>query len=157
MSSQNQNTVYDQIEQAVKFIFSWVILMPIAVIVGGKFLSQVLPQFTGAKQLLRIAVKGIMEVAATDNEVIYGFGGFILTLFIVSVYGGNEVYPLVKSKFGIDPGHFNSLCVFCSFANVVWSFGIFIMNTIFVRIYRLIKGDTSAERDRLLDQIAKKK
>lgn len=144
----------ESIEEGLKFILSWIVLTFIAIIVGGKFLSQVFPQFACPKQLLRIAFKQLIDVGATDIEVIYGFGGFILTFFSLSTYAGNDIYLIVKHNFGIDPGHFSSLSIFCSFATVTWSFSLYMIFILFNRIYRSITRDISSERDKLIDKLS---
>lgn len=105
----------------VKVIFSWMILMPIAVIVSGRMLAQRFKLAGGSQQLFEIPIKGVLVIGAKNDEVTLGFAGFFFTLFLVALAGGKNIYDLVKSHFGIDPGHFNSLCIFSSFATVVWS------------------------------------
>jgi hypothetical protein len=123
---------------------------------GGKFLSQVFPNFSCSKQLLRIPLKNIYEITATDIEVIYGLLGFILTFFSLALYAGKDIYLMVKDKFGIDPGQFYALQLFCSFATVLWSFLLFTIYTLCSRIYRYFNRDISLERDRLIEMLAKK-
>src|SRR5215475_8527943 len=57
---------------AVKFIFSWVILMPIGVIVSGKFLSKRIPLAGVGSQILTITLPfgQFILVQATGSEVI---------------------------------------------------------------------------------------
>jgi hypothetical protein len=124
--SQTPSPVPPWLVETLKLIFSWAILMPIAVIVSGKLLAQRFNLRTRTKQLFRIPVIGVFDVQANDDEVILGFSGFITTLFLVSILAGKAVYHLFRVQFGIDPGHFNCLCIFSSFATVVWTLAVFI-------------------------------
>ena len=118
------------IDPFIKSVFSWIILMPISVIVTGKLLSKPINFTVNSTQLFQIPLK-ILVVQATQGEVVLGFSGFIITLFGLAVFDGVGIYSIVKTNFGIDPGQFNSLCMFSSFATVVWSFAVFLIHAFF--------------------------
>lgn len=144
------------IAEVVKFIFSWVILLPIAIIVSGKFLTKPVSFTVNSKQLFKIEI-GILKIQATDEEVILGFAGFIITLFISAMYGGKDVYEVVKGGFGIDPGQFNSLCIFSSFSMVLWSCVLFLTIEIARYIFQGGKEKEIEERDQLIERLRKDK
>lgn len=121
------NPVPPLLEDSIKTIFSWVILMPIAVIVSGKLLSQRFKLASGSTQIFRISIIGLFEIRADDDEVILGFSGFFVTLFLVAIIAGKLIYERFKLQFGLDPGQFNCLCIFSSFATVVWSFALYLL------------------------------
>src|SRR5688500_8373310 len=120
----NPSAAYDHLEKAIKFIFSWVVLMPISVIIGGKLLAQVLKLNVRSTQLFKITIPRLFIIQATDSEVIMGFTGFIITLVLIAVPAGPTAYAMFVKQFGVDPGHFNSLCVLSSFATVMWTFAL---------------------------------
>ena len=95
--------------------------MPVAVIVSGKMLAIRFRLTVQDKQWLKIPLPYVAKIQATGAEVILGFSGFFLTLFVITVPAGRIVYEMFRYQFGIDPGQFNSLCIFSSFATVVWS------------------------------------
>ena len=140
----------------VKFIFSWVILLPIAIIISGKFLTRPVSLKVNSKQLFKLSF-GILKIQATDEEVILGFAGFIITLFISAMYGGKDIYEAVKSGFGIDPGHFNSLCIFSSFSMVLWSCFLFIVIGLSSSIFGYFKPRELRERDDLIEKLRQDK
>ena len=111
----------------IKFVFSWVILMPVAVIVSGKLLAQRFKLVSNADDIFRIPIRGLFVIEAKNDEVVLGFSGFLLTLFIIAVAAGHIVYDLFKYQFGVDPGQFNSLCVFSSFATVLWTAILYVL------------------------------
>ncbi|MBD6968738.1 hypothetical protein G4170_19635 [Vibrio parahaemolyticus] len=104
MTNQVDEGYLEWISVIIKFIFSWLILMPIAVIVTGKLLSKPINFGSDSKQVLKIPRK-IFQIEANGGEVILGFACLIIILFLVAVIGGSDIYTLVKTNFGIDPGH----------------------------------------------------
>jgi hypothetical protein len=111
----------DQLEIILKTLFSWFFLMPIAVIISGILLSKPFNLQIETDQRFRIPVPRIFNLEANNGEVVLGFAGFIITLVILGVTGGEYIYIFFRSHFGIDPGQFNSLCILSSFITVLWS------------------------------------
>jgi hypothetical protein len=112
----------------LKFLFSWIVLLPIGVIVSGKFLAQRFKLADEAPQELRIQLKGVVLVQSTNEEVILGFAAFIITLLLIGVSAGRVAYDYFLTHFGVDPGHFNSLCVLSSFSSVFWSCLVYLVS-----------------------------
>jgi hypothetical protein len=111
------------LSDALKFIFSWVALLPIAIIVSGKFIAHI-PAFklTGQEgQMFGVRLPGVIDFVAKGDEVVYGFGLFIAEFFIVAIVAGHAVYNLVESDFGINLGQFNAICAFSAFSSVILS------------------------------------
>lgn len=117
----------------IKYIFSWLILLPIAVIVTGKLLSKPINLGSDSKQVLKIPLK-IISLEANDGEVILGFACLLIIIFIVAMTGGQEVQELVKVKFGVDPGQFHSICFFSSLISVVCSFILFVVHYLMTKV-----------------------
>src|SRR4051794_24158250 len=86
------NQVIEGMTSIVKFIFSWIILTPISIIISGKLLAQRMKLGPGSKSLFKISLFRILTVEATNDEVILGFTGFIITLCIVGFTGGSRAY-----------------------------------------------------------------
>jgi hypothetical protein len=118
----------DQLTKILRAIFSWGVLMPIAVIVSGIFLSKPFRLQVESQQQFRIPIPKIFHLEATGGEVILGFAGFILTLVPLGLIGGQSIYNFFKVQFGIDPGQFNSLCVLSSFITVIWSVALWLIH-----------------------------
>ena len=150
----NPSAAYDQLEKAIKFIFSWVVLMPIAVIIGGKLLAQVLKLNVRSTQLFRIAIPRMFEIKATDSEVIMGFTGFIITLVFIAVPAGPKAYNLFRTQFGVDPGHFNSLCVLSSFATVIWTFALYLLLLLTGKLREATPDPIATEHEELIDRLS---
>jgi hypothetical protein len=125
--------VIEGMTSILKFIFSWVILTPISIIISGKLLAQRMKLGPGSKSLFKISLFGMLTVEATNDEVILGFTGFIITLCIVGFAGGSRAYTFFREHFGLDPGHFNALCVLSAFLLVVWTFILFLI-TLLMRL-----------------------
>jgi len=117
MSSSVGTSMVDEITIFLKFIFSWLMLMAIAVIITGKLLSKPINYGTDTKQVLKIPLK-IFNIEANGGEVILGFACMLVMLLIVAVFGGVQVYEMVKTNFGFDPGHFYAICFFSSLLSV---------------------------------------
>ena len=122
----DDKTGYGWVGDAADTLFSWAVLMPIAVIVSGKLLAKPIKFSVDSEQSFKISIK-LLNIQATGGEVILGFTGFFITLFGFGTFGGKEIYNLVKDNYGIDPGHFNSLCMFSSFTTVIWSAAVFLL------------------------------
>ena len=108
-------------ESVIKIVFSWVILMPIAVMVSGKLMAQTVKLSGQHGQLFQISIPKVIKIRANNDEVILGFGLFIVLLAIDGMVAGQVLYRLIVTNFGIDPGHFNALCIFSAFASVFLS------------------------------------
>jgi hypothetical protein len=144
------NDAIDAASTAVKFIFSWVILMPIAVIITGKLLALILKLPVQSKQAFYIRVPPLLTLRADNEEVIWGFIGFFVTLVSMGVIFGKSAYALFKDRFGVDPGHFNALCVFSSLTAVVISVALYLL----IRgLGRLPRDDIAAEHERLIESL----
>jgi hypothetical protein len=130
MSADRSIAAVNWLEPLIKFVFSWVILMPIAVIISGKLLAKPIRLSVTSKQNFEIPLR-ILTMRATGGEVVLGFTSFIVMLLLVGVFFGQAAYALVKTNFGIDPGQFNALCMLSSFISVAISFLIFIADVMF--------------------------
>jgi hypothetical protein len=114
------------IEAVLRFIFSGLVLMAISVIICGKFLAQRIRLSVRSRQIFRIPLV-ILHISATDDEVILGFTGLIITLALTGSAFGKQGHLFFVDRFGIDPGQFNSLCILSAFLAVVWSFALFLI------------------------------
>lgn len=140
---------------ALKFVFSWIILTPIAIIVSGKMLAHRLMLEPGSKQLFSIRIFRILTVEARNEEVVLGLTGFLVTLLVVGAAGGARAYALFREHFGIDPGQFNSLCVISALFLVVWAFAVYLM----AKPFR-VRADSRLQEEhakKIRDLAAKKK
>lgn len=153
MSTDSKQYAFDLLEQSVKSIFSWIVLMPISIIISGKLLAKSIKFTVTSKQIFRIRLI-ILDIQATDGEVILGFTGFIISLLLIGIFSGKAAYELVKINFGIDPGQFNAICMLTSFITVAWSFVIFFL-------YKLMSGKRSpsflinqSQYDRLIQRLS---
>lgn len=151
---EKQPAYVDIITDAVKLIFSWIVLMPIAVIVSGKLLAQVLKIPRQQKQLFQIKIPGVLTVRAQNDEVVIGFALFLCTFFITALIAGRGVYQLFVDRFGIDLGQFTSLCVFCSFQAVLFS-SLTLVGTRVLSKYRQATDSIVKERDAIVESIAR--
>jgi hypothetical protein len=133
MSNQVDGSSIEWITVVIKFIFSWLILLPVAVIITGKLLSKLINFGSDSKQILRIPLK-IFQVEANGGEVILGFACLLIMFFLVAVFGGESIYTLVKTNFGIDPGQFHAICFFSSLASVCFSTLIFLIHYVFTKM-----------------------
>jgi hypothetical protein len=146
----NQQTLTD----ALKFIFSWIILLAIGVIVSGKLLAQKFKFEAGTGQLFRIPIKGILTIEATGAEVVLGFTFYLICVLLLGITFGAGLQPWVKVHFGIDPGQFNALGFLSSLAAVAISAAIFLLSKI-----PPPAADTKAvrRRNKIVEQITAEK
>jgi hypothetical protein len=154
----NNNSYASGAEAVIKFIFSWVMLMPVSVIISGKLLSEVLKLRVRSKQLFGIErrVAGVsFEIQATDNEVILGFTGFIITLMVIAVPLGHRAYDLFREQFGIDPGQFTSLCILSSLSTVIWTFILYVIQTVSGKIGKTTTDPVAAEHKELIGMLSR--
>jgi hypothetical protein len=136
-----------------KFVFSWIVLLPIGVIVSGKFLAQRFKLAGEAPQQLRIQLKGVVLVQSNNEEVILGFAAFIITLLLLGISAGRLAYDFFLTHFGVDPGQFNSLCVLSSFSSVLWSSLVYLVTGASSQPDRGLE----TEHTRLIKRLTKKK
>jgi hypothetical protein len=119
------------LSETVKTVFSWIILVPIAIIFSGIFLKNYLEQkdvslkYMGFHQFL-IVVKPILKLKAIGKEVIYGFSAFLITLFISGITFGHWICKLVNFQFGKDFSKFEANCFFCALLTLTWTFLLFL-------------------------------
>jgi hypothetical protein len=117
----------DTLSSAIKFIFSWVVLLPIGVITTGKLLNQRLKLRTGPGQRLRIPT-GILNIEASGAEVILGFSWYMICLLLLGTAIGVNVRAWVLSHFGVDAGQFNALGFMSSLFSVTVAFVVFLLS-----------------------------
>jgi hypothetical protein len=141
----------DNLLVVFKWIFSWVILMPIAVIISGTLLAKRFRFDVASRQHFIIPIPKVLRMEATDEEVILGFAGFFITLVIIALSCGQGVYVLFRSQFGIDPGQFNSLCILSSFITVIWSVIIWLTD----KARTALPDPSALERDELILRLGK--
>lgn len=156
-STNGASSQIDYATAVLSFIFSWVVLMPIAVIVSGKLLSKRVQLRVKSEQLFSINLLYILRIRAQDDEVILGFTGFIVILLLVGLVAGPQSYTVVKSNFGIDPGQFNSVCLMSSFLTVACTLMLYICAPVIVYDGEPENGPTQEEYDRTIEQVASKK
>jgi hypothetical protein len=144
----------DALSHAISFIFSWIILLAIGVIVSGKLLSQRLKLKTGAGQVFRIPVKGVLIIEANGAEVVLGFTFYLLSVFALGATSGVGLQSWVRVHYGIDPGQFNALGFISSLVSVAVSFVVYLVAAIPASVF----GRRSVARhDSLLDKITREK
>jgi len=144
----------ETLTEAVKFVFSWVILLAIGVIVSGKLLSQRLKLRTETGQLFRIPIKGVLTVQATGAEVVLGFTFYLLAVLLLGSTYGSSLQPWVKSHYGIDPGQFNAVGFMSSLLSVAVSFVVYLFSIIPVTVF----GRSAVMRhDSILSKITEEK
>lgn len=116
----------DQLGDVVKFIFSWVILLPVGVILSGKFLTQRLKFPPGTGDWFRINIPLIFSIKATGGEVFVGFAWFFICLLVLGVCVGKDLPDYVNTHFHVDPGQSNALCFMSSLLAASISFLIYL-------------------------------
>jgi hypothetical protein len=144
------------LEVALSFIFSVVMISPLGVIIGGKFLAPILPLTIGSAQLFRIRVPMLLDIQATNQEVILGFAGYMATLFFMGVFAGVEAHIFFREHFGVDPGHFNSLCALSGFGVVIWSLLLFVLVLVLSKARQVASDPVRREHEQLVNDIRKR-
>jgi hypothetical protein len=138
----------------VKFIFSWIILMPIAVIVSGKLLSCFITLPVKKEQYFGLNIK-IVKISAHNDEVYLGFGLFLLTFSFAFMLAGQDIYSLVKTNLGSDLGQPNSICFFSSLISLLISIVIFILLNIFNDFPFIGNNRLKREHDALINKLSR--
>jgi len=149
-SGQNDG-VWDQLSQAIPFLFSWILVMPIAVIFSGKLLaSRLRLPLEGNVDFIDIRIPLLFRARATRAEAVFGFGMYFLWFTIAGFAGGKSLYAAFKEGFGIDPGQWNSLCITGSLISVVCSFLIFLL------LFQWIPSGQPRNYDRIIEQLGER-
>jgi len=149
------NSKYLEVVGSVlSFVFSWLVLMAVAVILSGKFLMKLLRFSTESKQLFRLSFK-IFVLEASGGEVVLGLAGFLITLFLVACGWGHMVFDIVKNNFGIDTSQFNSVMFFSSLMTVLWSFLVYAANFLYLRMQPSFVNDEEVY-ERQLNKLSRK-
>jgi hypothetical protein len=117
------------LSDALKFIFSWVVLLSISVIVSGKLLA-LIPGFKLAgqeEQKFQVKLPGVLNLWAKDQEVTLGFALFLVQFFLIGIFAHHMVYRIIQADFGINLGQFNAICAFSAFSSVFLSSMVLLM------------------------------
>jgi hypothetical protein len=149
-------TNVDWLIDIFKAIFSWAILMPIAVIISGQFLSQPFKLPVDSNQSFGVPIPKILNLKAIGGEAVLGFASFIITLLATALIGGKGAYLMFVNRFGVDPGHFNSLCVLSSFLTVMWTFALWLLTLLVAKAHRQAPDPVTVKRDELINELSKK-
>lgn len=147
----NEFTGY--LESSLRFLFSWMALMPIAVIVSGKITSATLKLPRQSRQLFRITIPKVFNLEARGDEVVFGFATFFVNFLVIAALAGKPAYQMFTDRFGLDPGQFNALCILSSFTSVTASILLVSATRIFGRLRS--RTDASArEYEMAVERIA---
>jgi hypothetical protein len=138
---------------SVKLVFSWIILMPISVIVSGKLITQLLRIPGQRGQSFQIKIPLLINLRAQNDEVILGITLFIVTLATTGLVAGKAVYQVFSAGFGIDPGQFNALCIFSSFISVLLSSFLLVLTRL-TGVLRRKSDPVLREYDKRIDELA---
>ena len=140
---------------ALRFVFSWVILMPVSVIIAGKLLARVLRVGGQSEEFFGVNIPKLFRLHARNDEVVLGFTLFIITLLVTALSAGRAIYHLFVRDFGIDPGQFNSICVLSSFLDVALSGIVFVVLDKGSGVRSKAKS-AAVERDNLITDLSEK-
>ena len=146
------------LEDAVQFIFSWVLLLPISVIVSGKLLGEAFSYKVDNGDEFKISFK-IFTIKAEKSEVMTGFGLYMLIFLLNMVFFSETVGRIIASNAGLSITRWNSLCIFsalCSAAVSMLTFMIlvFIPRTIPTR--KIISYEKETEMLRRIENKTEK-
>jgi hypothetical protein len=113
---------------ALRLVFSSLVLMAVSVILGGKLLAAnlLLPIGDADDDFFDIRVPYLFRLKATKSQVILGFTAFVITLALVGFGGGKPLYESFKENFGIDPGQWLAICTISAFFTVAWTFVVYL-------------------------------
>lgn len=100
-------------EKIIHFIFSWVVLLPVSVIIAGKLLGKYMVLGFSTEDRFVVNVY-FFVIRAKGDEVTLGLTIFIIALSFVIFFGGPEAYEIFKLRAGLDIGQWNSMCVIAS-------------------------------------------
>lgn len=116
-------TDYDAVTTAILYIFSWVMLFPIAVIASGYFLDHFLKLDVDPENRFGIQIP-FLHVAARGSAVIFGFTAYILTVMLLAfLLGPDRAVDIMSQRFGITQSdRFTALCLLSSLWALVGSF-----------------------------------
>lgn len=145
--------LFDFLAESVEFIFSWIILLPICVIISGKYLSRHAKLPVSGTHIFTIKIPRILDIGAQNEEVIVGFTGYIITFLFIGLIFGTDAYILFSDKFGVNPGQWNSLGILSSMTLVAWAF----LTHLIVGYLESRRDRTSEEHDRLIKKLARAK
>lgn len=104
----------------LKYVFSYVVLMPIAVVMTGKLLAQV-PVFSlvgQEHQRFGVTIPGVLSLRASGPEAVLGFLAFLPTLTILGLAAGPAIHTVVADHLGLQIDQFTSICLFSALADV---------------------------------------
>src|SRR5277367_1314353 len=100
-SEESYQEIIAALSTVMKFIFSWFVLAPIAVIVSGMLLSNRLLLRSGPGHYFAVRIFGVLDIRARGTEAVLGFVGFLITLLLVGGINGAWVYRVFRINFGI--------------------------------------------------------
>jgi hypothetical protein len=128
MTEEKATELINALTPLLLFIFSWVLMLPIGVIISGIFLGSLLQIATPDDTRFTIPLY-ILRIEARTGQVVAGFYAYLLTFVLVVIFGGAALYEFIKRESGLDPGHFNALCVTSSILSALWTSIPFVLAT----------------------------
>ncbi|WP_214103715.1 hypothetical protein [Acrocarpospora catenulata] len=148
--------LFGHLIEPVKFVFSWAGLMPIAIIISGRFIAELMKLSGRRTYFFQIKIPRFIGIFAKDDEVVFGFGAFIVTLLTVGLVGGRGSYEMFRERFGLDLGQFTSTCVLSALTTVAITTVILLANRAAGALRR--KTDpTLQEHQQMIEDLAAKR
>lgn len=142
-----------QFEEIIVFIFSWIVVLPICVVLTGKFLSQVFDYKVKNDDLFAINVY-FLRIKAEKSEVMIGFGVYLLVFFTNLLFAKEYPLSVLNDGAGLKLTKWNAVCLFSALCSSSIATLVFIVINLVPRLFRrrnIISKDKEAE---ILSKIA---
>lgn len=81
------------LDDALKFVFSWVALTPIEIIISGRYFGQLFRLPGRRRQFFQVSIPRVMSIGAQHDEVIFGFSLFFIFLVGIAFADGKGPRP----------------------------------------------------------------
>lgn len=119
--------------EALKFIFSAIVLTAIAIIVTGIMLGKIINLRANEKNKFRVKVPYVLSIEASGGDLVLGFGAFLITMLMTALCAGHWARPIVSWCLGLDEPQFRCVCYLSSFTTVTLTFALLILTTVVFR------------------------
>lgn len=140
------------LEETVLLLFSWIIVLPIGVIVSGKLLSEAFSYKVDSDDIFVINLK-VFNIKAEKSEVVTGFGLYMLIFLADLVFFSEFINQVIQKNAGLNISRWNSLCIFSALCAAAVSMMAFMVLVFIPRLLPSRKIITNREEIDIIARI----
>lgn len=136
----------------IEYIFSWVVILPICLIVSGKLIAQSFDYKVDSSDVLNIDLR-VIKIKAEKQEVSLGFGLYFLIFFINLIFTRDYTVNLINEGADLNISKWNALCIFSGLCSASISMIVFTSLVLIPRLLPSRKLISTKEQSKIIKKI----